>query len=102
MQASSWSPDGKFIASASADTTVRVWDATTGRTIAVYRGHTDIVYGVNWSPDGTRVASASNDGTIKLWSVALPGQQPRSQNRMTSKKPEALQLHSQVSMSAPS
>src|SRR6266566_5051377 len=62
-----WSPDGKRIASGGLDTTVQVWNATTGEHILTYRGHTDAVFAVAWSPDGTRIASASNDGTVQEW-----------------------------------
>jgi WD40 repeat protein len=63
-----WSPDGKYIASASADNTVQVWSALTGGSpFVTYRGHQDAVNAVAWSPDGKRVVSASNDGTVQIW-----------------------------------
>ena len=62
-----WSPDGKTIASGSADKTVRVWNASSGKTLLTYRGHTDVVNSLAWSPNGTRVASASQDGTVQIW-----------------------------------
>jgi WD40 repeat protein len=52
-----WSPDGKEIASGSADGTVQVWDASTGKTLLTYRGHTGFVGTVAWSPDGKDIAS---------------------------------------------
>ena len=61
------SPDGR-IASAGADTTVRVWDAGTGQpTGEPLRGHEDAVMSVAFSPDGTRIASGSRDNTVRLW-----------------------------------
>jgi hypothetical protein len=62
-----WSPDGKRLASASADRTVRVWDASSGATLFTYTGHTDGVLSVAWSPDGERLASASDDKTVRVW-----------------------------------
>src|SRR5215471_20588053 len=54
-----WSPNGRYIASGSNDTTVHVWDAVTGKRILIYHGHKTGVTAVSWSPDGTRIASGS-------------------------------------------
>lgn len=63
----SWSPDGKWLASASADQTVQIYDLSTGSQVRTYRGHTDTVSGVAFSPDGTHLVSTSLDGTVQLW-----------------------------------
>jgi WD40 repeat protein len=62
-----FSPDGKRLASASADKTVRVWDADRGQEVLVLTGHTGLVTAVAFSPDGTRLASASVDKTVRIW-----------------------------------
>ncbi len=62
-----WSPDGKRLASASDDGTVRVWDASSGTTLLTYTGHTNAVLSVAWSPDGKHLASASADETVQVW-----------------------------------
>ena len=62
-----FSPDGKRLASASWDQTVKVWDAVTGQKMLTLKGHTNRVYSVAFSPDGHRLASASGDETVKVW-----------------------------------
>lgn len=62
-----YSPNGKRLASASSDRTVRVWDAEIGQEVLSLKGHTDSVSAVAFSPNGQRLASASSDRTVRLW-----------------------------------
>jgi WD40 repeat protein len=63
------SPLGEYIASASYDTTIKLWSIKTGRSDATLNGHTSGVTSVVYAPLGDRLASASLDRTIRLWNL---------------------------------
>ena len=65
-----YSPDGKRVASAGFDNSVRVWDSKTGESIHVLSQHLGPVTSVRFSPDGTLIASSSHDATVKIWNAA--------------------------------
>ncbi len=64
----SFSPDGKTIASAGGDKTVKLWSLD-GNLLQTLRGHEKQVNSVVWSPNGHMLATASNDKTVRLWNV---------------------------------
>jgi len=64
-----FSPDGKTLATGSADRTVRLWDIETMQERLILRGHSDAVSSLAWSGDGRTLASASWDKTVKLWDI---------------------------------
>ena len=69
IYAAAFSPDGKYLASAGKDTTVKLWDRASGRLVRSYLGHQGFVREVDFSRDSQQIVSASEDKTIKLWSV---------------------------------
>jgi len=67
----SFSPDGKLLASSSADDTIILWDVVAHQRLdPPLAGHTDGVWSIAFSPDGKTLASGSADDTIILWDVA--------------------------------
>jgi WD40 repeat protein len=67
--AAKYSPNGKIIATASDDFTVKVWDSQSGKLLHSLQGHTKEITRIDFSPDGKSIVSGSWDNTAKIWEV---------------------------------
>ena len=70
-----FSPDGRSIASGSADGTIRIWDLNHRGAGPTLHGHLMNVHSLAFSPDGNTLVSGSHDCSIRLWSTLRGTQQ---------------------------
>jgi WD40 repeat protein len=66
-----WSPDERFIATASQDYFIRLWEGSTGRLLTTLGTHTNAVYDIAFSPDGAYLMSGSEDGTAHIYACEI-------------------------------
>jgi WD40 repeat protein len=66
-----YSADCQRLATASVDTTIKIWDSITGACLLTLEGHHDAARSVVFSADDQRIVSASNDGTVKIWDAMV-------------------------------
>jgi WD40 repeat protein/tRNA A-37 threonylcarbamoyl transferase component Bud32 len=64
-----FSPNGKLLATASADSSVKIWDTANGQLITTLSGHDGSVNSVAFSPNGASLLTASEDNTVKIWNT---------------------------------
>eukprot|EP00917_Polyrhabdina_sp_WS-2016_P004671 GHVP01010748.1.p1 GENE.GHVP01010748.1~~GHVP01010748.1.p1 ORF type:complete len:495 (+),score=68.36 GHVP01010748.1:1259-2743(+) len=67
INSTSFSPDGRVIASCSFDKLVKLWDGVSGKFLGNLQGHIGRVYCSCWSPDGRLLVTAGTDSLLKLW-----------------------------------
>jgi serine/threonine protein kinase/WD40 repeat protein len=89
-----FSPDGKWVATAGDDQTVRIWDAEDLNEVRVLRGHSSPVFTLSFSASGRWLASGDEGGTVKLWDLDEPG------NSSEASLVVARQLANRISFSA--
>ncbi len=66
IEAVDYSHDGRYVASAGRDGTVRIWDVN-GQQLRILAGHETTVKSVSWSPNGESLATLGDDNTIRVW-----------------------------------
>jgi WD40 repeat protein len=66
VSAVAWAPDGRQLASASWDGTIRLWDVATGEQLGMISTDGQLL-SLAWSPDGTTLASTTWGSPIELW-----------------------------------
>ena len=66
VTAASFSPDGRQVLTASTDSSLRLWDAVSGRELATVQRHSDAVNAAMFDPAGKALLSASSDGTVRF------------------------------------
>lgn len=75
VSCATFSPDGRRLATASDDFTIKLWETATGREVFTLRGHTASVDSLAFSPDGNRIASGGLDHTARIWDATpLPAE----------------------------
>jgi WD40 repeat protein len=70
VTAISISPDGKLVATGSADSTIMLFDFATRKVVNTLKGHKGQVSTLDFSPDGRLLASGSTDKSVKLWEAS--------------------------------
>jgi WD40 repeat protein len=68
-----YSPDMTLIATSGWDgpdaSSIKIWDAKTGKLVATLKGHTNIVVCLAWTKNGKTLISASVDSSIRIWNT---------------------------------
>jgi Tol biopolymer transport system component len=87
-----WSRDSRFVATASDDGAVRIWNAS-GQNLLTLQGVDAAVNRAIWSPDGTRLAAVYADGTARVWSVGGAYEAPTTEVQFILSAPNSALLN---------
>lgn len=67
----SFSPDGRWVVTASDDRTARVWNADNGQVMAILQGNAGKVTRAVFSPDGLGILTGTSEGAVQIWTMAI-------------------------------
>jgi len=70
VEAVTFSPNGRMIATGGWDGVLRFWDVDSGQRVRELRGHAGAIKSIAFAPAGNLLASSGDDGTVRLWRAA--------------------------------
>jgi WD40 repeat protein len=73
-------PSGRFLAAASGEPVIHLWDLVTGQEVGRFQGHQGNLVGLAFSADGSRLVSGSLDTTALVWDVSKHTRAPRPES----------------------
>ncbi|NWH46671.1 TAF5 factor, partial [Fregata magnificens] len=62
-------PNSNYIATGSADRTIRLWDVLNGNCVRIFTGHKGPIHSLAFSPNGRFLATGATDGRVLLWDI---------------------------------
>uniref|UniRef100_A0A9L0I4J3 Transcription initiation factor TFIID subunit 5 n=1 Tax=Equus asinus TaxID=9793 RepID=A0A9L0I4J3_EQUAS len=62
-------PNSNYVATGSADRTVRLWDVLNGNCVRIFTGHKGPIHSLTFSPNGRFLATGATDGRVLLWDI---------------------------------
>lgn len=75
FESAAFSPDGALFATAGEDSP-KIWDAQSGKQLAVFDAHAGAVDAISFSPDGRRLLTTGRDGALKVWKTGYEVRTP--------------------------